>query len=155
MPGIADGVVTFAANAEAIAAEADVGCAQFARTADEYAARNRLDLPAYRPEPTWSTPIAERTNLDLRAAGVRTVIWCTGYRNDFRWVHAPCFDDRGGPIQTRGVTRCQGLYFLRLHWMHTVNSGLFFGVGDDAAHLADHIVGWPPANTTVASSAIV
>lgn len=47
--GIADGVVTFAADAEAIAAEADVGCAQFARTADEYAARNRLDVPAYRP----------------------------------------------------------------------------------------------------------
>jgi putative flavoprotein involved in K+ transport len=32
-----------------------------------------------------------------------------------------------------------GLYFLGLHWLHTIKSGLFFGVADDAAHVTTHI----------------
>jgi putative flavoprotein involved in K+ transport len=35
------------------------------------------------------------------------------------------------------VTACADLYFLGLHWMHTFKSGVIFGVGDDAAYLAD------------------
>jgi hypothetical protein len=57
--GIADGLVTFADNAESIAAEADVGCAQFVRSADEYATQNGLDLPASSSSPLWPTPIRE------------------------------------------------------------------------------------------------
>ena len=37
------------------------------------------------------------------------------------------------------MTALPGLYFLGLHWMHTIKSGLFFGVGDDALHLVDLI----------------
>ena len=45
----------------------------------------------------------------------------------------------GGANPNRGVTRSQCLYTLGLHWMHTFKSGVLFGVGDDAAHIADHI----------------
>ena len=38
-----------------------------------------------------------------------------------------------------GVTACANLYFLGLHWMHTFKSGVIFGVGDDAAYLADRM----------------
>jgi len=31
------------------------------------------------------------------------------------------------------------LYFLGLHWMHTIKSGLFSGVGMDAKYIADHM----------------
>jgi putative flavoprotein involved in K+ transport len=141
--GAADSRVTFADNAETVAAAADEACAQILRSADEYAARHRLDLPAPSPGRP-ATPIAARTQLDLQAADVRSVVWCTGYRPDFSWVQAPCFDMRGLPWQTRGVTTSPGLYFLGLHWMHTIKSGLFFGVGDDAAHLADVMTGHQP-----------
>ena len=36
---------------------------------------------------------------------------------------------------------CPNLFFLGLHWMHTFKSGFLFGVGDDAAYLADYILG--------------
>ena len=49
------------------------------------------------------------------------------------------FNERGVPVQERGVTDCANLYFLGLHWMHTFKSGVLFGVGDDAAYLVDHI----------------
>lgn len=79
------------------------------------------------------------TELDLDAAGISTIIWATGYRWNFDWVDAPVFDDYGYPIQERGVTDRPGLYFVGLHWLHTLKSGLFLGVGGDAANVAEHI----------------
>jgi putative flavoprotein involved in K+ transport len=37
------------------------------------------------------------------------------------------------------VTDQPGLYFLGLAYMHLPASGLFYGVGDDARHVAEHI----------------
>jgi hypothetical protein len=37
------------------------------------------------------------------------------------------------------VTEYEGLYFLGMPWIHNRKSGILFGVGDDAAHLAAHI----------------
>ena len=48
-------------------------------------------------------------------------------------------DVDGYPIQWCGVTRYEGLYFLGMPWLHSRRSGILFGVGDDAAHVAAHI----------------
>jgi putative flavoprotein involved in K+ transport len=81
------------------------------------------------------------TTLDLADAGIGTVVWATGYRPDLTWVKPPILDGEGYPIQRRGVTSERGLYVLGLDWLHTRSSGLFAGVGDDAAHLASVIAG--------------
>ena len=69
------------------------------------------------------------------------MIWATGYSFDYDWLHAPCLDARGEPVQHRGVADVEGLYFLGLHWMHTFKSGTFLGIGEDADHVADHLAG--------------
>ena len=51
----------------------------------------------------------------------------------------PALDAYGRPLQQRGVSPVPGLYFLGLHWMHTIKSGLFSGVGNDAEYLAKHM----------------
>jgi putative flavoprotein involved in K+ transport len=79
------------------------------------------------------------TELDLNAAGVSTVIWATGYTFDFSLVKLPVVDSDGYPLQKRGVTRFEGLYFLGMPWLHSRRSGILFGVGDDAGYLAAHI----------------
>lgn len=79
------------------------------------------------------------TELDLKAAGIGTLIWAMGYKWDFSLVKLPVFDDDGYPVQQRGVTQYPGLYFLGLHWLHTRKSALLLGVGEDAAHVAAHI----------------
>ena len=135
---IEGGVAVFQDNAEAIASAADEACAQFLAAADAHAERLNLDLPAAQPR-RFAEALPARTSLDLHAAGVSSVIWCTGYRLAYAWVKAPFLDERGVPRQERGITPCEGLYVLGLHWMHTVQSGLFFGVERDAAHLVDHI----------------
>ncbi len=82
----------------------------------------------------------EIPELDLKAAGITTVIWATGYKFDFSWVRPAVLDDDGFPVQERGVTKYPGLYFLGLPWLYIQKSGLFFGVGEDAEHVASHIV---------------
>ena len=78
-------------------------------------------------------------SLDLHSSGITTIIWATGYQFDFSWVNLPVFDEDGYPTQNRGVTDFPGLYFLGLHWLYKRRSGLPWGVGDDAAHIADDI----------------
>jgi putative flavoprotein involved in K+ transport len=90
--------------------------------------------------PVWEPPDPGPSELDLDRAGVSTVIWCTGFGRDYRWVDVPVFDGRGYPTHERGVTNCPGLYFLGLPWLHTWGSGRFSGVARDAWHLADQVI---------------
>jgi putative flavoprotein involved in K+ transport len=83
------------------------------------------------------------TELDLADAGISTVIWAMGYRPDLAWVGLPILDGEGYPVQRRSVTKVPGLFILGLDWLHTAKSGLFAGVGEDAAHLAEQITGQP------------
>jgi putative flavoprotein involved in K+ transport len=77
--------------------------------------------------------------LDLDSAGITSVIWATGFKFDFSLVKLPAFDEDGYPLQKRGVTEFPGLYFIGLPFLSTFKSGLLAGVGDDAAHVAEHI----------------
>ena len=76
---------------------------------------------------------------DLAEAHVSTVIYATGFHRDFEWIALPVFDEGGYPRYDRGITEIPGLYFCGLHWMYTQGSGLFYGVGDDAQYVVDHL----------------
>ncbi len=90
------------------------------------------------------------TELDLEASGISTVVWATGYAFDFNLVKLPVLDADGYPIQKRGVTRYEGLYFLGMPWLHNRRSGILFGVGDDAAYLASYMAARPLTHAHVA-----
>jgi putative flavoprotein involved in K+ transport len=94
------------------------------------------------PEP--AAPLAVGTapeRLDLAARGVTSVIWATGHRRTYPWLHVPVLDDRGEIRQRRGVTPIPGLYVLGQRFQHTRRSNFIDGVGADAAFVADHLVG--------------
>lgn len=72
---------------------------------------------------------------------VSSVVWCTGFRPDFTWIHLPVFDTGGYPVHTRGVVEGEpGLYFVGLRFLYRLNSSQIYGVGADAAYIAKHIV---------------
>ena len=110
------------------------------KTVDEYIERMGLSAPL-ETVPQLRDGYAQEviTELDLKAAGISTVIWATGYAFDFSLVKLPVVDADGYPIQKRGVTRYDGLYFLGMPWLNSRKSGILFGVGDDAAYLAAHM----------------
>ncbi len=86
-------------------------------------------------------PLPEPAGLDLREVGIGTVIWALGYSYDFGWIACDVFDASGAPMHRRGVTQVPGLFFLGLRRMHKVKSAFLWGVGEDAAHLAEQIAG--------------
>jgi putative flavoprotein involved in K+ transport len=70
---------------------------------------------------------------------VGVVVWATGYRPDYAWIHVPGVVREGQVVHRRGVTEVPGLYFLGLSWQYTRGSALLGFVNDDAAFLADRI----------------
>jgi putative flavoprotein involved in K+ transport len=85
-----------------------------------------------------SNPILEP---DLKTAGIKSIVWATGFRNDFGWVRLPIFNDTGEPVHRRGVTALPGIYFLGLRWLYKRKSYFLVmaGPAEDAAYLAEHI----------------
>lgn len=72
---------------------------------------------------------------------VATVLWCTGYRPDFRWVEPATLDEHGWPIQERGLaTGAPGLYFLGIPFLFGFTSMLVLGADRDAGFVADAVV---------------
>jgi putative flavoprotein involved in K+ transport len=70
---------------------------------------------------------------------VGVVVWATGYRSEYGWIHLPGVVREGHVVHRRGVTQIPGLYFLGLSWQHTRGSALLGFVAEDAAYLADRI----------------
>ena len=79
--------------------------------------------------------------LDLRAAGVGTVLWATGFRRRYDWLPAGATGADGELVHHRGVTRVPGLLALGLPFQHRRTSHMIGGVGADAAYLAATITG--------------
>ena len=117
----------------------DEACWEELAELDAYIAENGIDAPESDLEPVDWQPTPDPATLDLRQAGINSVIYATGFHFDFGWIDLPLFDERGYPRYERGVTEVPGLYFVGLHWLHTLGSGLFYGVGHDAEYVADHL----------------
>ena len=77
---------------------------------------------------------------DGRVLDVQNVVWCTGYHPGFSWIDLPIFDERGVPRHTGGIVEgAPGLYFLGLHFLRAVSSGMIHGVSTDAKRIADAV----------------
>ena len=139
-----NGVLAFADDLAGNISHGDSSFLNMLAEADAYVERNGLDLPLEEEAKTLVTmpdcvtqPIRE---LHLQDAGITSVIWATGYRNDFNWLQADIFDHEGKPLHQRGVTAEQGIYFLGLPWLSRRGSSFIWGVWHDAKYIADHIM---------------
>jgi putative flavoprotein involved in K+ transport len=109
------------------------------RTIDAFIEKQNIMAPIEADYlPPWE-PETEPEVLDLVAAGISAIVFCAGFGSDFSWVKPPVLDSRGFPVHERGVTDCEGLYFIGLPWLHTWGSGRFSGVGRDASYLVEHV----------------
>lgn len=74
---------------------------------------------------------------DGRVLQVPNVIWCTGYQTGFSWIDLPVLDERCLPRHRAGVVpEAPGLYFVGLHFLYSLSSGMIHGVGRDAERIA-------------------
>jgi putative flavoprotein involved in K+ transport len=107
---------------------------------DGFVAAHNLDAPRDelpKLDDGFAQPAVER--IDLRAEGITSVIWATGYRADYSLVKLPVLDDKGMPLQDRGVTGQPGIYFAGMPWMPSLKTGTLMGMGEQARGIAEAI----------------
>ena len=142
--GFADGKLEFADDLNKNLKRGDANYLSVLDEADEYVRRNGIDLPeepearVIAADPACVTdPIRA---LDLEAAGIKSIIWATGFTQDFSWLKVPAFDSDGLPKHIRGVSNEPGVYFLGLPWLASRASSFLYGVWFDAKYIADQIL---------------
>ena len=107
---------------------------------DDYIAEHGLEAGAPEERESLPSPIEDITRIDLRDAGITTILWANGYRPDYSWIALEISDEFGWPVQERGVSEHPGLYFVGVNWLSKRKSALFGGVGEDAEHVVSHLV---------------
>jgi putative flavoprotein involved in K+ transport len=146
LAGVRDGKAQFSGSLRNLCELADLKQNRLLTTIDEWAAANGVGDavdPPHRPEPT-RVEASPPLGLDLRRAGIRTIVWATGFRPDYSWLDVPVLDPKGNIRHDGGVvTEAPGLYVMGLPFLRRRKSSLIDGAGDDArdlsAHLSSHL----------------
>lgn len=138
-----NGTLSFRDDLQRNIAAGDANYNEMLDAADAYVARTGLELPE-EPEARemWPDPDCLTNpirSIDLAKEGITTIIWATGFRQDFSWMKFDAFDDKGAPIHQRGVSVVPDVYFLGLPWQSRRGSTFLWGVWHDAKHIADQI----------------
>jgi putative flavoprotein involved in K+ transport len=142
LAGLRDGRAQFSGSLKNLCALADLKMNRLLDGIDEWvskAGRESEFEPAHRFAPTRvdsDPPLGK----DLTDGSVKTVIWATGYRPDYSWLHVPVLDRKGRIRHDGGVALdAPGLYVMGLPFLRRRKSSFLDGAGDDARDLADHL----------------
>ena len=138
-----NGILTFADNLGENIREGDESYLSILDRADAYANRNGLNLPLdpkareIGPDPECITrPIR---SIDVFAKNITTILWATGFSNDYSWLQVDAFEADNIPSHKRGISSEPGVYFLGLPWQSRRGSSFIWGVWHDAKFIVDHI----------------
>ena len=144
LQGVRDGTLHLATDLHDNLRGADEVAFEIRSSLNELIEKAGIDAPHEDPEVELELrdgfDLPQPETLELRDAGIRSVVWATGFGIDHdRWLDLPDLYDDGYPRQRRGVSDHPGLYFVGLFWLHSLASDLLYGVGEDAAHVAEHL----------------
>lgn len=143
LAAVREGTALFSGGLPHLFALADLKMDRLLDTFDEWARTHGRDTDVGPPERFAPTrvPASSRLQLDLRRGEVRTIIWATGFRPDYRWLHVPVFDHKGHLRHDGGIVDAPGLYAIGLPVLRRRKSSFIHGAEDDARELIDHMVG--------------
>jgi putative flavoprotein involved in K+ transport len=142
--GAHDGRAQFSGSLRNECALADLKMNRLLDRIDEWAAGNGLDgeaEPRHRFEPTeieTSPPLG----VDVAREGIRTLLWATGFRPDYSWLHVPVVDRKGHVRHDGGVVEAPGMYLMGMPFLRRRKSSLIDGAAADARDLSAHLVSY-------------
>ena len=144
---VRDGRALFSGGLRNVCSLADLKMERLLATFDDWA-RSRaaeggpdVSQAFQTPEPT-RVPASPRLQLDLRGGEIRTVLWATGFRPDYRWLDVPVVDGKGRLRHAGGVVDSPGLYALGLPVLRRRKSTFIHGAEDDAREVIGHLAGY-------------
>lgn len=142
LAAVRDGRALFSGGLRNQLALADLKMDRLLNTFDDWARSHARDEdvdPPERFEPTRA-PAASRLDLDLGSGEIRSIVWATGFRPDYRWLDVPVVDRKGHLRHDGGVVDAAGLYAIGLPLLRRRKSTFIHGAEDDARDLVDHLV---------------
>ena len=137
---VRDGRALFSGGLRNLFALADLKMERLLETFDEWAranAREDFERPE-RFEPT-RVPVSSRLGLDLRNGEIRSIVWATGFRPDYSWLHVPVVDHKGHLRHNGGVVDAPGLYAIGLPVLRRRKSTFIHGAEDDARDVTNEL----------------
>jgi putative flavoprotein involved in K+ transport len=141
---IRDGRALFSGGLRNVFALADLKLERLLDAFDEWARASGRDAdvaPGERFEPT-RVPASPPLQIDLRRGGIKAIVWATGFRPDYGWLHVPVLDEKGQLRHDGGVVEgAPGLYALGLPVLRRRKSTFIHGIEDDARDVIDHLAG--------------
>ena len=155
--GVHDGKAQFSGSLLNVCRLADLKLKRLQNTIDEWATDAGLDSEFDAGERLPDTVVPESPSLgfDLRKE-VRSVVWATGYRADYSWLHVPVLDGKGRIRHDGGIVDAPGMVVMGLTFLRRRKSSFIHGAEDDARDLADCLAEylrcgtWPGRTTTAA-----
>jgi putative flavoprotein involved in K+ transport len=141
---VRDGRALFSGGLRNQFALADLKMERLLDTFDEWARSSKGEDavgPVERFEPT-RVPSSSRLSLDLRHGEIRSVVWATGFRPDYSWLHVPVLDEKGFLRHDGGVVDAPGMYALGLPVLRRRKSSFIWGAEDDARDIVDHLASY-------------
>ena len=144
LSAVRDGRALFSGGLRNLFALADLKMERLLDTFDEWARSDPRGADLGEPErfePTRA-PQSSRLQIDLRRLEIRSIVWATGFRPDYGWLHVPVLDEKGYLQHDGGVVRSPGLYALGLPVLRRRKSTFIHGAEDDAREVVDHLAGY-------------
>jgi putative flavoprotein involved in K+ transport len=136
---------------------ADLKLERLLERLDRWALERRVSDLVAAPERFAPTRVenSPRLTLHLAKEPIATIVWATGFRPDYSWLHVPVLDLKGRLRHDGGIVAAPGLYTLGLSFMRRRKSSYIHGAEDDVrdicAHLAAHLRGAAVAPVSASS----
>ena len=139
LAAVRDGRALFSGGLYNQFALADLKMNRLLESFDEWAEQAAVDvLPPERFEPTRA-PQAPRLHLDLASGQIRSIVWATGFKPDYRWLDVPVLDRKGRLQHDGGVVAAPRLYAIGLPVLRRRKSTFIHGAEDDARDVVERL----------------
>jgi putative flavoprotein involved in K+ transport len=139
---IRDGTALFSGGLRNQCKLGDLKMNRLLDTIDDWAAEVGFEQPG-EPERHPPTRVGdEPMTLDLTNGSIRTIVWATGFRPDYSWLHVDALDHKGRVRHDGGVTTAPGVYLIGATFLRRRKSSFIHGAGDDAHELAEHFANY-------------
>ena len=136
--------LAFAGDVNDFVAFGDQVAVTLEKVADDYIAAAGIDAPSPEPDDGRGPVDApEQPTLDLDREGITTVIWCTGFGGDYRYLPEVGQDAYGFPVLDRSGAAAHdpAIRFVGMPWQSTRASGILHGMPLDARRAVDGVTG--------------
>jgi putative flavoprotein involved in K+ transport len=144
LAGVVDGKAQISASLRNVCNLADFKMRRLLNNIDEWVDDHGLAAEFEPAERYETTVVPEKPILGLDLQGeFNSILWATGFRSDYSWLHARVFDRKNEIRHEAGVvTGAPGLYRIGLNVLRRRKSTFIHGAEDDAREITEHLAGF-------------